>query len=152
VTRVPRGTRRGPGSARGPVAAGLGVAALLLLEVGLLMHEAGRTVWGRSTLWAAFATVAAVAGLAAVAGARAAAPLRDRAWTLGAGGFTGLAVFWVLVALPGAGTDRGFVLTAALACLGGAVWLTSGRAAGAAAPAVPVERDPEPTGEPATSA
>jgi hypothetical protein len=137
LARVPRVRRSGPVGVRRPVAAGLGVVAVLLLEVGLLMHEAGRTVWSRSPLWSAFATAAAVAGLAAVAGVRAAAPLRDRAWTLGAGGFTGLAVFWVLVALPAADTDRGFVLTAALACLGGAVWLTSGRTSGAAGAADP---------------
>jgi hypothetical protein len=122
--------RTAPGG-RGTAAAVLGLVALLLLELGLFVHQAGTTLWGRVPLWSAFATVAAVAGLAAVAGSRAAAPVRDRAWAVGAGGLSGVAVFWLLVVLPTADTDRGFVLTAALACLGASLWLTagSGRAA-----------------------
>ena len=120
---VPRRARGGRGSA----AAALGLVALLLLELGLVVHQAGTTLWGRVPLWSAFATVAAVVGLAAVGGLRAAPAVRDRAWTLGAGGLSGLAVFWLLVVLPTADTDRGFVLTAALACLGGCLWLTAGR-------------------------
>jgi hypothetical protein len=39
-----------------------------------------------------------------------------------------LAAFWLLVVLPGADTDRGFVLTAALGCLGAALWVGAKRA------------------------
>ena len=120
---VPRSPRGG----RGTAAAVLGAVAVLLLELGLVMHQAGTTLWARVPLWAAFATVAAVVGLVSVVGLRAAPAVRDRAWAIGAGGLTGTAVFWVLVVLPGADTDRGFVLTAALACLGGCLWLTAGR-------------------------
>ena len=45
------------------------------------------------------------------------------AWRVAAGGLVGLAVFWLLVVLPVVATDRGFVLTAALAALGGALWV-----------------------------
>jgi hypothetical protein len=39
----------------------------------------------------------------------------------------GIAVAWVLVALPLAASDRGFWLTAALAASGAALWSTPGR-------------------------
>jgi hypothetical protein len=48
-------------------------------------------------------------------------------WQVAAGGFVGLAVFWLLVALPDVATDRGFVLTAALAALAGALWTAPSR-------------------------
>jgi hypothetical protein len=41
----------------------------------------------------------------------------------------GLAVFWLLVVLPVADSDRGFLLTAALGLLGAGVWLSSRRSA-----------------------
>ena len=141
--RLPDVPRR-PRGGRGSAAAALGLVALLLLELGLFVHQAGTTLWGRVPLWSAFATVAAVVGLAAVGGLRAAPAVRDRAWTIGAGGLTGLAVFWLLVVLPTADTDRGFVLTAALACLGGCLWLTAGRARSADEVR---DAEPQPTGD-----
>jgi hypothetical protein len=151
--RLPRlGAPRRPRVGRGTAAAVLGAGALLLLEVGLLRRQGGTSIWARVPLWSGFATAAAAAGLAAVAGLRAGPALRDRAWLVGAGGLTGLAVFWLLVVLPTAGTDRGFVLTAALACLGGSVWLTADRgraAAGTEEPAAPVA---EPVPAPADAA
>ena len=48
-------------------------------------------------------------------------------WRVAAGGLVGLAVFWLLVVLPVVATDRGFVLTAALASLGGALWIAPRR-------------------------
>lgn len=103
---------------------GLAAAAVALLELGLTMHLGGRPLWSTVPLWAGFASLAAVAGLVGVA-ARAAVRARwsaARAWSLGAGGLAGLAVFWLLVVLPAAGSDRGFLLTAPLACLGAALW------------------------------
>jgi hypothetical protein len=49
------------------------------------------------------------------------------AWRIGAGGVAGLAAFWVLIVLPLVASDRGFLLTAALALVAGAVWLAPGR-------------------------
>jgi hypothetical protein len=144
--RLPDVPRRAPGG-RGSAAAALGLVALLLLELGLFVHQAGTTLWGRVPLWSAFATVAAVVGLAAVGGLRAAPAVRDRAWTIGAGGLTGLAVFWLLVVLPTADTDRGFVLTAALACLGGCLWLTAGRGRSARAGDEVRDAEPQPAAE-----
>jgi hypothetical protein len=43
------------------------------------------------------------------------------------GGLAGLAVFWLLIALPRVDSDRGFLLTAALGALGVAVWLSPTR-------------------------
>jgi hypothetical protein len=118
----------------------LAAAALVLLELGLLVHGAGDRLWSRVPLWAGFATVAAVLGLG-VLGARlpGARQLGARAWTVAAGGLAGLAVFWLLVVLPSAATDRGFLLTAALACLAAAVWLTASRG-------IPAERMLDRTG------
>jgi hypothetical protein len=106
---------------------GLGLVALsvLLLEVGLSLDVDGESYWSRITLWSAFATVCTVLALVAFA---ASYPAGDRlpsgsAWRVAAGGLVGLAVFWLLVVLPVADTDRGFVLTAALAALGAALWL-----------------------------
>lgn len=106
----------------GPALAAL---ALVVLEVGLLLAFDSVSYWSAVTLWSAFATAAAVVALLAFlafypAGNR----LRSSAvWRLAAGGLVGLSVFWVLVVLPDVASDRGFVLTAALACLGGAVWI-----------------------------
>jgi hypothetical protein len=118
--------RRRPSALVGLV---LGVAAVALLEVGLL-RGVGRTAgfWHTVPLWSAFATVATLVGLLASV-ARGARAGSDRAWRISAAGLTGLAVFWVLVVLPVAGTDRGFLLTAALSCLGVSLWLAPGRQA-----------------------
>ena len=134
---VPGGTRefvvdlsdepRAPRSGTGLRAAALllGVVAAAVLEIGLLMHGGAASIWSHTPLWSAFASVAVVAGLAGVA-ARLAG---HRPWgrPLAVAGSAGLAVFWLLVVLPVADTDRGFVLTAALGCLIGALWM-SGRA------------------------
>jgi hypothetical protein len=126
VVSAKRRPRRPP---TGLVGLGLGVAAVALLEVGLL-RGAGHSAsfWHTVPLWSAFATVAALVGVLASA-ARGARAGSDRAWRISAAGLCGLAVFWVLVVLPVGGTDRGFVLTAALGCLGVSLWLAPGRRA-----------------------
>jgi hypothetical protein len=104
---------------------GLVVLSLVLLELGLTLRFGGESYWSTVPLWSAFATVCAVLGLGAVASAL---PLATRlasgtGWRLAAGGLIGLAVFWLLVVLPVVDSDRGFVLTMALAALGGALWV-----------------------------
>ena len=76
-------------------------------------------------LWSAFATVCVLLGLLVFAAFyRAGNRARSGpAWRVAAGGLVGLAVFWLLVVLPVVASDRGFVLTAALAALGGALWI-----------------------------
>jgi hypothetical protein len=144
------GSRR-PGSRHLPTAAlagpALATVSVVLLELGLAVHVAGRSLWSRTPLWAGFATLAAVVGLAAFAPAL--PGLRrlgaERAWTVAAGGLCGLAVFWLLVVLPAADTDRGFLLTAALACLGAALWTAPGRGQpGRPAAAAPAAADGTP--------
>nr|WP_239522609.1 hypothetical protein [Geodermatophilus sabuli] len=103
--------------------------SLVLLELGLTLGFGTDPLWSAVPLWSAFATVATLLGLLPSAarllpGARLRA---DGAWKVAAGGLTGLAVFWVLVVLPRVDSDRGFVLTAALAALGAALWVASAR-------------------------
>jgi hypothetical protein len=105
---------------------GLTVLSLVLLELGLTMRGDGtESYWESIPLWSAFASTCAVLGLAAyVAFAVAGNRLRSGVlWRIAAAGLVGLAVFWLLVVLPVVATDRGFVLTAALAALGGALWV-----------------------------
>ena len=110
-------------------ALGLVGAALVLLELGLALRFGGESFWSDIPLWSAFATLCTLLGAAAAAAALPGgwrlAPATG--WRIAAGGLTGLAVFWLLVALPVVASDRGFLLTAALGCLGGALWLGSGR-------------------------
>jgi hypothetical protein len=102
----------------------LAVLGLVLLEVGLALGFGGASLWSATPLWSAFATIAALVALLAFvpttrsADGGAAAPTR-----IALGGLAGLAVFWLLVVLPDAASNRGFVLTAALACLGAGFWL-----------------------------
>ncbi|MGY2083557.1 hypothetical protein [Blastococcus sp. SYSU DS0539] len=115
--------------------AGLVLLALVLLELGLALAFGTGSFWSAVPLWSAFATLCVVAGLAAFAGL---VPVGRRLGArtgrrIAAGGLAGLAVFWLLVVLPNADSDRGFLLTAALGALGGALWLATGRAEPAAA-------------------
>ncbi|MCF6746285.1 hypothetical protein E9529_18815 [Blastococcus sp. KM273128] len=121
------------------VGAGLVALALVLLQLGLSLRFGTESAWSAIPLWSAFATACTVLGLAAFAGALGLGRrLGARTgWRIAAGGLTGLAVFWVLVVLPGAGTDRGFLLTAALGALGGALWLAAGRGGRAAEDGAP---------------
>jgi hypothetical protein len=120
------------------LAIGLAVLALLLLELGLGLRFGDRSFWSRVPLWSAFATVAALLALVGLvpaipgraAGSANEAPVAGRsgpAWRIAAGGLVCLAVFWLLVVLPHADTNRGFVLTAALGALGAALWVGPAR-------------------------
>jgi hypothetical protein len=111
------------------VAAGLAALGLVLLELGLLLRPDGSALWGDVPAWSAFATLCALlAGVAAAVRLVPALRLRPAgAERIALGGLTGLAVFWALVVLPRADTDRGFVLTMALAAVAAAVWLVPGR-------------------------
>ena len=125
-TAQPTGLSAGAGR-RGPAALALGVPALavlavVVLELGLLLSFGGRSFWSAVPLWSAFATVVSVGGLVALGGHVRGG--RGGAWRVAAGAVSGLAVFWLLVVLPVAGTDRGFLLTAALGLLAAAAWFS----------------------------
>jgi hypothetical protein len=120
--------------------AGLAVLALLLLELGLGLGFGDRSFWSLVPLWSAFATVAALlalVGFAPVGLGRRGGPGKAARgagatgsglpWRIAAGGLVGLAVFWLLVVLPHADTNRGFVLTAALGALGAGLWMGPAR-------------------------
>jgi hypothetical protein len=106
---------------------GLAVLALVLLELGLAMRFGTESYWSAVPLWSAFATVCAALGVLAFAASVTGRAPTGGAWRIGAGALVGLAVFWVLVVLSVVATDRGFLLTAALGALGGALWAGSGR-------------------------
>jgi hypothetical protein len=109
------------------VALALGVLAVVLLEIGLGLDFGSASLWEVLTTWSTLATVAVLVALVpAVAGLAGRLPART-AWHAGAAGVAALALFWVLVALPVAASDRGFWLTAALAAAGAALWLAPGR-------------------------
>lgn len=108
------------------LAVGLGVLALVLLELGLGLGFDGRSLWSLVPLWSAFATVAALLALVGLAPAAARAGSVP-SWRIASAGMVGLAVFWLLVVLPHADTNRGFVLTAALGALGAGLWTGPGR-------------------------
>ena len=129
-TRVGARAVRLPQDRSALVAVGLAVLSLVLLELGLALDFESVSLWDVIPLWSAFATAAVVVGLVALLvastpGGRARAGL---AWRVGAAGLVALAVFWLLVVLPGADSDRGFLLTAALGCLGAALWVGAKRA------------------------
>lgn len=111
------------------VGVGLVLLSLVLLQFGLLLGFGAESFWSALPLWSSFATVCVVLGLAASTALLPAGRRLDprTGWRIAAGGLTGLAVFWVLVVLPAADTDRGFLHTAALGALAGAVWLATGR-------------------------
>jgi len=110
------------------LAAGLGLLALVLLEVGLALHFDTRSLWDVVPTWSAFATVATLLVLVPSVARLAGRALPGQAgWRVAAAGAAALAVFWVLVVLPVAASDRGFWLTAALGAAGAAAWLTPGR-------------------------
>jgi hypothetical protein len=105
---------------------GLTVLSVALLELGLTMRGGDlESYWQRIPLWSAFATACALLGLLAFAAFFPAGNEQRSgpAWRVAAAGLVGLAVFWLLVVLPVVDSDRGFVLTAALAALGGALWV-----------------------------
>jgi hypothetical protein len=117
-------TRR-PDDRRALIGLGLAVLAAALLQVGLLLRFDTVSFWSAVTLWSAFATFASLLALVAFAAFYPAGNrLRSGAvWRIAAAGLVGLSVFWVLVVLPDVASDRGFVLTAALGCLGAALWI-----------------------------
>jgi hypothetical protein len=103
------------------VGLGLAVLAVVLLEIGLLLTFSSVSYWSAVPLWSAFATLVTVVALVAVAAGS--VPARSgTARPVAIGAVVALAVFWVLVVVPNVASDRGFVLTAALACLAAAVW------------------------------
>jgi hypothetical protein len=121
--RAPRA--RAPQDRTALIGLGLVVLSLALLELGLTVGFDGDSYWSVVPLWSGFATVCVLLVLLVFAVSYRAGN-RSRsgpAWRIAAGGLVGLAVFWLLVVLPVVASDRGFVLTAALAALGGALWI-----------------------------
>jgi hypothetical protein len=103
-------------------AVGLAALAVVLLQLGLVDDDAD--LWRDVTLWSVFATAATVLGLLALAVRAATGRPSARVTTrIVVGAVLALAVFWLLVVLPIVASDPGFLVTAALLALGGALWL-----------------------------
>ncbi|SNS77563.1 hypothetical protein SAMN04488107_3738 [Geodermatophilus saharensis] len=131
AARTPRAPRT-PRDRAVLITTGLGVVGLVLLELGLTLRLGGQVLWSDLPLWSAFATLAALTGVVGLAasllpGGKLRPAVAER---LAVGGLAGLAVFWVLIALPRVDSDRGFLLTAALGALAVAVWLAPARRRG----------------------
>ena len=121
---APKRPRRFPAAHDRSALAAVGLAALsvVLLQLGLINGDAD--LWRDVTLWSDFATAATVLGLLALAVRAAAGRPSARVTTrVVAGAVLALAVFWLLVVLPIVASDPGFLVTAALLALGGALWL-----------------------------
>jgi hypothetical protein len=104
----------------------LAALAVVLLQLGLVDDDG--QLWSRVTLWAIFATAATVLGLGVLAAhAATGRPSARLATRLVAGAVLALAIFWLLVVLPIVASDPGFLVTAALLALGGALWLGPAR-------------------------
>jgi hypothetical protein len=116
---------RGPRDRAALIGLGLAVLSLVLLELGLSLDFGLESYWSAVPLWSAFATLCGVLGVLAFAASfPAGSKVRSGAmWRIAAAGLVGLAVFWLLVVLPVVASDRGFLLTAALGALGGALWV-----------------------------
>jgi hypothetical protein len=99
------------------------------LQLGLALGFGTESLWDVVPLWSGFATAAVLVGLLALAYASSPAgrSRAGQAWRVCAAGVVGLAVFWLLVALPQVDSDRGFLLSAALGSLGAAAWLGAKR-------------------------
>jgi hypothetical protein len=133
-TPTPRTSRtpRTPQERATLIGTGLTALSFVLLQLGLTLGFGEASLWSAVRLWSVFATLAVLLGALPFAGrVLPAARLRpNTAWKVAAGGLTGLAVFWVLVVLPRVDSDCGFVLTAALAALGAALWVAPSRSRG----------------------
>jgi hypothetical protein len=119
----------GPRARAALIGIGLVALSVLLLQLGLSLDFGTESYWSALPLWSAFASVATLVGLLAfVPEAPGRSRLRPQAgWRIGVFGLVGLALFWLLVVLPVVASDRGFLLTAALCCLGAALWIAPSR-------------------------
>lgn len=100
--------------------------AVVAIAVAVSVPEDGSNDWKSIGVWAGFAVAAALATLAPAA--RASLKLStERAWQVAAGGFAGLAAFWILFVLPNISQNTSFVATVGVAAAGLAVWAAPGR-------------------------
>ncbi len=98
----------------------------LLLLAGLSFDDGGNNGWDAYTAWAIFAMVCALLQLAPVVGRR--IGLADESsWSLDAVGTAGLVAYWVIIVLPGASSNTGFVQTLAVGFAVIGLWLSPGR-------------------------
>lgn len=104
------------------------IACPLLLVAGLTWDVDGTNGWESTSAWALFAVVCAVLQLAPLASRYVGLRLStEHGWFFAALGSAGLAAYWLVIVLPDANGDAGFLLTLAtwLAVVG--AWLTPGR-------------------------
>lgn len=102
------------------------VACVVLLLVGLTFDNGGTNGWGDYTAWALFAVVCAVLQLAPIVG-KSLGLTDENSWFLAAVGTAGLALYWVIIVLPGASSNTGFAQTLAVGFAVIGLWLSPGR-------------------------
>ena len=103
--------------------------SLVLLQLGLVLDFGGESLWDVVPLWSAFATVAVLVGLLALvlASSKGGRLRAGQAWTGGRRGAGRAGRLLAAGGAPRADSDRGFLLTAALGCLGAALWVGAKR-------------------------
>ena len=111
---------------RNSLGTALAFVPLLAIPVGLLVPERGVKFWDGTEAWSVLALLCALIQLAPLlASTFSWSP--PQAWRIAAVGVGGLALFWVLLVLPGVGRNTSFALTVGTAAAAAALWLAPGR-------------------------
>jgi hypothetical protein len=104
----------------------LSLAAMGALLACLFVEDGGVKFWDTSEAWSVFAIACGAAQLAPLARQQLSWS-DDRAWTVAAIGVGGLALYWLLLVLPGISSNTAFAITAAVGLAAGGLWLAPGR-------------------------
>lgn len=102
-----------------------GLAAVLVI-LGVSLPIDGETMWTEGTLWTIFGVLAVLAA-GALAFVRAS---KDVWWLVGVSGVAALALFWVLIMLPGITSNNGFLVTVGLGLAALGLYLANDASAG----------------------
>lgn len=105
----------------------LGIVAVAAVVLGLTINENGHNAWDSVNAWGVLAIAAAAATLAPGLG-RGIGLGPQRAWQVAVCGAGALVLFWVLLVLPGVGSNTSLLTTIGVAAGVIAAWLAPGRA------------------------
>ncbi|WP_029135252.1 hypothetical protein [Nakamurella lactea] len=102
------------------------IAAVVLVPLGLSIPFDSSSGWVTQPAWSAFAMLAAVTQLLPAFGGGLGWSVQ-RGWLVSAVGTGALLLFWLLIVLPGIGSNEGFCLTLAAAVAAAGCVLAPGR-------------------------